>query len=177
MKDKKKRKATLKRDPLLAKKNKVRTKKRSEMETSSLNSTVQNDATDFDEPLVGDMLTLSTIPSHDEQESISFDINYDDVPLQSNEPEVVEENETSKEPSVPAWPVKTDKSTQMKYDKFALCAKIENNILRNEIKTIKLSKSKDLSNPMAHEVVLASSEKINILLVHSQLSFRLYMIF
>ena len=65
----------------------------------------------------------------------------------------------------------------MKYDKFALCAKIENNILRNEIKTIKLSKSKDLSNPMAHEVVLTSSEKINILLVHSQLSFRLYMIF
>ena len=65
----------------------------------------------------------------------------------------------------------------MKYDKIALCAKIENNILRNEIKTIKLSKSKDLSNPMAHEVVLASSEKINILLVHSQLSFRLYMIF
>ena len=45
---------------------------------------------------------LSTIPSHDEQESISFDINYDDVPLQSNEPEVVEENETPKEPSVPA---------------------------------------------------------------------------
>ena len=101
-KDKKKRKATLERDPLLAKKNKVRTKKRSEMETYSLNSTVQNDATDFDEPLVRDMLTLSTIPSHDEQESISFDINYDDVPLLSNEPEVVEENETSKEPSVPA---------------------------------------------------------------------------
>ena len=72
------------------------------MEISPLNSTVQNDATDFDEPLVGDMLTLSTIPSHDEQESISFDINYDDVPLQSNEPEVVEENETSKGPSVPA---------------------------------------------------------------------------
>ena len=42
---------------------------------------------------------------------ISFDISYDEVPLQSNEPEVNEENETSKEPSVPASPVKTDKST------------------------------------------------------------------
>ena len=48
---------------------------------------------------------------HDEQESISFDISYDDLPLQSNEPEENEENETSKEPSVPASPVKTDKST------------------------------------------------------------------
>ena len=42
--------------------------------------------------------------------SMSFDISYDDVPLQSNEPEVNEEKETSKEPSVPASPVKTGKS-------------------------------------------------------------------
>ena len=63
---------------------------------------------------------MSIIPSHDEQESISFDISYDNVPLQSNEPEVNEENETSKEPSVPASPVKTDKSRQMKFDKLVM---------------------------------------------------------
>ena len=77
------------------------------MEISPLNSNVQNDTTDFDEILVGDMSTLSTIPPHDEQERISFDISYDDVALQSNEPVVNEENDTSKEPSVPTSPVKT----------------------------------------------------------------------
>ena len=41
-------------DPFLAKKQKVRTKKHSEMEISPLSSTVQNDAGDFDESLVGD---------------------------------------------------------------------------------------------------------------------------
>ena len=41
---------------------------------------------------------------------MSFDISYNDVPLHSNEPEVNEEKETSKEPSVPASPVKTCKS-------------------------------------------------------------------
>ena len=77
------------------------------MEISPLNSNVQNDTTDFDEILVGDMSTLSTIPPHDEQERISFDISYDNVALQSNEPVVNEENDTSKEPSVPTSPVKT----------------------------------------------------------------------
>ena len=99
------------------------------MEISPLNSTVQNDTTDFDEPLVGDTSILFTIPSHDEQESISFDISYNDVPLQSNEHELNEENETSKEPSVPASPVKTHKSTQAKHNKYALYAKTENIIL------------------------------------------------
>ena len=47
-----------------------RTKKYSEREIYILNSTVQNDETDFDELLVGDMSTLSTIPPHDEQESM-----------------------------------------------------------------------------------------------------------
>ena len=59
-KDKKKRKRPLERDPLLAKKKKVRakrTKKHNESEISLVNSTVQNDETDFDEPLVGDMST------------------------------------------------------------------------------------------------------------------------
>ena len=42
--------------------------------------------------------------------SISFDISYNDVPLQSNEPEVNEEKETSKKPSVQTSPVKTGKS-------------------------------------------------------------------
>ena len=77
------------------------------MEISPLNSNVQNDTTDFDEILVGDMSTLSTIPPHDEQERIFFDISYDNVALQSNEPVVNEENDTSKEPSVPTSPVKT----------------------------------------------------------------------
>ena len=53
-KDKKKRERPLEWDPLLAKKKKVRTKKHSEMEISPLNSTVQNNATYFNEPLVGD---------------------------------------------------------------------------------------------------------------------------
>ena len=39
---------------MLAKKKKVRTKKHSEMKISPLNSTVQNNAADFDEPIVGD---------------------------------------------------------------------------------------------------------------------------
>ena len=133
---KKKRKRPLERDPLLAKKKKVRakrTKKHSESEISPLNSTVQNDKTDFDEqPLVGEMSTLSTIPPYNEQESISFNISYGNVPLQSNEPEENEENETSKQPSVPTSPVKTDKSTQTKYNKYALCAKIENIVLKND---------------------------------------------
>ena len=123
---------------MLAKKKKVKaktTKNNSESEISPRNSTVENDATDFDEPLVWDMSTLSTIPSHDEQESISFDISYGDVPLTSNEPEVNEQNETLKQASVPTSPVKTNKSTQTKYDKYVLCAIIENIILRNEIKT------------------------------------------
>ena len=120
-KDKKKRKRPLERDPLLAKKKKVRSKrtnKHSESEISPLNSTVQYDATDFDETLAGDMSTLSTIPPHVDQENVSFDISYDYVPLQSNEPEVNEENETSKQSSVPTSAVKTDKSTQTKYDKY-----------------------------------------------------------
>ena len=52
----------------------------SENEISPLNSTVQIDETDFDEP-------------GDEQESISFNISYDNAQLQSIEPEV---NETEK---------------------------------------------------------------------------------
>ena len=67
-----------------------RTKKYSEREIYILNSTVQNDETDFDELLVGDMSTLSTIPPHDEQESISLDVDYVDVLSQSNESEVNE---------------------------------------------------------------------------------------
>ena len=86
------------------------------MEMSPLNSTVQNDTTDFDEALVGDTSILFTMPSHDEEESISFDISYEDVPLQSNEHELNDENETSK-------------LTQAKHNKHALCAKIENIIL------------------------------------------------
>ena len=66
-KNKKKRKRSLEWDPLLAKKKKVWTMKYSEMDISPLTSTVQNDGTDFDEPLVGDISTLSTIPSHDER--------------------------------------------------------------------------------------------------------------
>ena len=73
------------------------------------------------------------------KEGISFDTSYDDIPLQSNEPEVNEENETSKGPSGPASPVKTDKSTQTKYNKYSLCAEIKNIIMRNEIKTLKSS--------------------------------------
>ena len=61
---------------------------------------------------------------------------------------------------MPASPVKTDKSTQTKYDKYAICVRIENiTILRTEIKTLKLSQNKDITNSMAHEVVLASPEK------------------
>ena len=59
-KDKKKRKRPLGRGPLLAKKKKIRakrTKKHNESEISLVNSTVQNDETDFDDPLVGDMST------------------------------------------------------------------------------------------------------------------------
>ena len=114
-KDKKKRERPLEWDPLLAKKKKVRTKKHSEMEISPLNSTVQNDATDFDVPLVGDCQhCLPYHPIMSKKVGISFDISYDYVPLQSNEPEVNEENETSKEPSVPASPVKTDKSVNQR---------------------------------------------------------------
>ena len=54
-KDEKKRKRPFERDPLLAKKKKVRakrTRKHSENEISPLNSTVQIDETDFDETLV-----------------------------------------------------------------------------------------------------------------------------
>ena len=46
---------------------------------------------------------------------MSFDISYNDVALQSNEAEVNEEKETSKEPSVPASPpVKTGKSVNQR---------------------------------------------------------------
>ena len=45
---------------------------------------------------------------------MSFDISYNDVPLQSNEPEVNEEKETSKEPSVAASPAKTGKSVNQR---------------------------------------------------------------
>ena len=41
---------------------------------------------------------------------MSFNIGYNDTPLQSNEPEVNEEKESSKEPPVPALPVKNGKS-------------------------------------------------------------------
>ena len=41
---------------------------------------------------------------------MSFNISYNDAPLQSNEPEVNEEKESSKEPPVLASPVKTGKS-------------------------------------------------------------------
>ena len=105
------------------------------------------------------MSTLYTIPPYNEQESISFNISYDHVPLQSNAPEVNEENETSKPPSVQTLPVKTDKSTQAKYGKYALCAKVEKIVPKNEIKFLKLSQNKDNSNLMALEVVLASPEK------------------
>ena len=40
------------------------------------------------------MATSSTMRFHDEPDSISFDISHDDVPLQSNEPEVNEGNGT-----------------------------------------------------------------------------------
>ena len=65
-KDKRKRKRHFERDRLLPKKKKVITKKYSESEISSLNSTLKNDETGFDEPLVGDMSTLSTILPHNE---------------------------------------------------------------------------------------------------------------
>ena len=129
-----KKEETLTKRPLVSQEEEVRAKrtnKHGESEISPLNSVVQNDETDFDEPLVGDVSTLSTLPPHDEQESISFNISYDDVLLQSNEPEVNEVNETSL--------VKTDKSTQTKYDKYTLCAKIENIILKHEIKPLKSS--------------------------------------
>ena len=71
---------------------------------------------------------------------------------------------------MPASPVKTDKSTQTKYDKYALCAKIENIVLRNEIKSLKSSQKEDICNPLGHEVVLASPEKSK----NPQLSFGLY---
>ena len=51
---------------------------------------------------------------------ISFKISCDNVPLQSNKPEVNVENETSKQPSVSTSPRKADKSTHTKYDKHAL---------------------------------------------------------
>ena len=123
---------------------------------------MQNNETDFGEPLVVDMSTLPTIPPDDEQISISFNMSYDDVPSQSNEPEVHEKNETSKQPFVPISQVKTDKSEEIqskKYNKYTLCAKIENIILRNETITIKSSQDKNFSNQMGQEVVLASPEK------------------
>ena len=46
--------------------------------------------------------------------------------------------------------------------------KVENIILRNEIKTLESSQNKDISNPMAQEVVLVLPEKVNILLVYPQ---------
>lgn len=55
---------------------------------------------------------------------VSFDISYDDVPSHSNEPEINEGNETSKKPSLPTSPVKTDKSTLTKHNEYVLCAKI-----------------------------------------------------
>ena len=64
--------------------------------------------------LVGDMSTLSTIPSNHKLKNIFFNISYGNVPLKSNKPEVNEKNETAKQPSLPASPVKTDKSTQAK---------------------------------------------------------------
>ena len=45
--------------------------------------------------------------------SMSFDISYNDVPLQSNEPEVNEEKETSKEPSVAASPQTNQRKRNM----------------------------------------------------------------
>ena len=42
---------------------------------------------------------------------------------------------------------------------YPICAKIENIIIRNEIKILKSSQNKDISNPMTHEVVLPSPEK------------------
>ena len=101
--------------PLVRQEEESQNKKHSEMEISSPNSTVQNDATDFDEPLVGDCQhCLPYHPIMSKKVGISFDISYDEVPLQSNEPEVNEENETSKEPSVPASPIKTDKSVNQR---------------------------------------------------------------
>ena len=132
------------------------------MEISPLNSTVQNDATDFDELLLGFCQYCSTYHPMISKRKYSYPLilvmTYD-VPLQFSEPGVNEESKTSKEPSVQASPVKTDKSTQTKYDRQALCAKIEIIILRNGIKTLKSSQNKYISNPMAHEVVLASPEK------------------
>ena len=66
-KDKKKEKISLERDPFLSKKKKVRanrTKKHSEREIFRLDSIVQYGETDFDEPVVGDVSTLSSIPLH-----------------------------------------------------------------------------------------------------------------
>ena len=60
---------------------------------------------------------------------------------------------------MPVSPVKTDKLSQTKFDKYALCAKFENIFLRNEIKTLKSSQKKYTSNTIANEVVLASQEK------------------
>ena len=75
---------------------------------------------------------------------------------------------------MPVSPVKTDKLSQTKFDKYALCAKFENIFLRNEIKTLKSSQKKYTSNTIANEVVLASQEKSKYLLVYPQLSFELY---
>ena len=75
---------------------------------------------------------------------------------------------------MPVSPWKADKLSQTKFDKYALCAKFENIFLRNEIKTLKSSQKKDISNPIAHEVVLESQEKSKYLLVCPQLSFGLY---
>ena len=75
---------------------------------------------------------------------------------------------------MPASSVKTEKLSQTKFDKYALFAKSENIFLRNEIKTLKSSQNKDISNPIANEVVLASQEKSKYLLVYPQLSFGLY---
>ena len=66
-KDKKKEKISLERDPFLSKKKKVRanrTKKHSQREICRLDSIVQYGETDFDEPVVGDVSTLSSIPLH-----------------------------------------------------------------------------------------------------------------
>lgn len=51
---------------------------------------------------------------NNEQESILFNISYEKLPLQSNEPKVNEVNEMSKNLSVPTSLLKTDKSTQTK---------------------------------------------------------------
>ena len=71
------------------------------------------------------------------------------------------ENENSEKQSFATSPVavKRDKLIQTKFDKYAISAKTENIILRNENFKI-ITKHKRFSNPKPHEVVLACPENV-----------------